>query len=137
MIVVLPEIIYTGDDIINFTASVGSSAVGSVTFFFHGANHTMDLVNGVASWSYKNASSLLAGYYNVTVAYNGSESFYGQRNSTSFSVRVRSNPVVYINPIVGTVIKGSSVNITAQTNFDGLTQAQSQLQLVVLLGMIF
>lgn len=114
-------------------ALVNSSATGSVTFTINGTDYVRDVVDGRAVLIVD--PNLGVGVYDLVAVYNpdSSSAFTGQRNTTTFNVKVAYSPIINI-VAPETVVNGTEVTIKAISNFKPFYTGSSTiswLQLVV------
>ena len=126
----VPSEIKEGENL-TVIALVNSTAEGSLNFTINNKSiGIVDIVDGRAVLSVD--PNLGIGNYELVVVYTSTNGFYSQRNSTNFTVKVKSPATIsVIAPESG--VNNTILSITAKLNFI----APTELQLVVLIGYFF
>ena len=106
MVVVAENIKYGNDAVITATLTP-TTATGNVTFTINGKTENANIVDGVASATFKD---LTPGDYIVNVNYDGDDACDGSTNSTSFNVAKADSDVVIS---VDDVVYGGDVTVVA------------------------
>ena len=106
MVVVAENIKYGNDAVITATLTP-TTATGNVTFTINGKTENANIVDGVASATFKD---LTPGDYIVNVNYDGDDACDGSTNSTSFNVAKADSGVVIS---VVDVVYGDDVTVVA------------------------
>ena len=105
-------------------ALLNASAGGNITFTINGFDYDVGVFDGRAVLSVD--PGLDAGVWEVVALYSGDNVYYGQRNTTSFTVKVKSPATIsVIAPESG--VNNTVLSISAKLNFI----APTELQLVV------
>ena len=106
MVVAAENIKYGNDAVITATLTP-TTATGNVTFTINGKTENANIVDGVASATFKD---LTPGDYIVNVNYDGDDACDGSTNSTSFNVAKADSDVVIS---VDDVVYGGDVTVVA------------------------
>ena len=106
MVVAAENIKYGNDAVITATLTP-TTATGNVTFTINGKTENANIVDGVASATFKD---LTPGDYIVNVNYDGDDACDGSTNSTSFNVAKADSSVVIS---VDDVVYGDDVTVVA------------------------
>ena len=106
MVVAAENIKYGNDAVITATLTP-TTATGNVTFTINGKTENANIVDGVASATFKD---LTTGDYIVNVNYDGDDACDGSTNSTSFNVAKADSSVVIS---VDDVVYGDDVTVVA------------------------
>ncbi|WP_406534741.1 Ig-like domain repeat protein [Methanobrevibacter sp.] len=86
-----------GEDLIA-TATLNSNATGIVRFSTENFTEDIEIINGVASWTF---TGINAGNHNITATYLGDNYYISSNNSTSYAVlKAQSKIVVYADDVV-------------------------------------
>jgi len=120
----VPSEIKEGENL-TVIALVNSTAQGTLNFTINGKSiGVVDIVDGRAVLSVN--PNLTIGNYELVVVYDSTNGFYGQRNTTNFTVKVKSPASIsVIAPEYG--VNNTVLSISAKLNFI----APTELQLVV------
>ena len=124
---VVPDVVEMGKNL-TVVALLNGNATGNVIFTVNGSEYNVSVSEGSARLVFD--KFLTPGVYNVTAVYESNGSYYGNRNSSLFTVKAAINPVVnvYCND---TLVISNNLTAVAKSNFN-ITLANYQLKLFVL-----